>query len=71
MSCSSKKALAAPNVVIPASGSSCGSRPCQVPKLRSLRPAKIKADSRLYVLTGLLVKSVCSRRAHLIKEKGV
>src|SRR4029077_12786911 len=35
---SRRKALAPSAVVIPASRSSCGKRPCQVPKLRSDRP---------------------------------
>src|SRR6266481_1570699 len=35
---SRRKALASSAVVIPASRSSCGKRPCQVPKLRSDRP---------------------------------
>src|SRR5882724_8278269 len=35
---SCRKRLAASSVWIPRNLSSCGSRPCQVPKLRSLRP---------------------------------
>jgi hypothetical protein len=36
-----KKALAPSALVIPASRSSCGNRPCQVPKLRSERPRAV------------------------------
>jgi len=62
---SRRKALAPSAVVIPASRSSCGKRPCQVPKLRSDLPSP-GANSRDHLHSQLLHRPPNLRQAMFI-----